>query len=224
MGWLSALGKIAQIGSAVAAPFTGGASLAATGALGALGKVGKIASAAGAVGDVLGKQQAGAAKGAVDTAGVTQAQDRNAISLYDAQQNAQNHAADTDIERKKLTTSDRSANFKQALIAELLGHGGGGISMAGIPQASGGLSELLKGDGAQAALSSFGGAARTAQDTPLAFTGGEMVKAPSLTALPEQSGTSKFADTIARIAQLGGAAAPFIPKKKPQPVGDTNGL
>jgi hypothetical protein len=207
MGFLNVLGKIAGL-----VPLPG------------MSLVGKGLEAAGGIGDVLGKQQAGAAKGAADTAQLTQGQDRNAINLYDAKQNAQNHAADTDLERKKFTTSDRSANFKQALIAELLGHGGGGLTMNGIPQTHGGFADALQGSGAQAALASLGGAAHAAQDAPVAFQGGAMVNAPTLTAMPEQSGTSKFADTIARIAQLGGAAAPFIPKKKPQPMSETDGL
>lgn len=218
MSFLSALGKIGGL----ALDFIPGGSAVKGGVKIAKG-IAKGAEAAGAVSDVLGKQQAGAAKGAIDTAGVNQAQDRNAIDVYRTQQDAENKAADTDLERKKFTTSDRSANFKQALIAELLGHGGGGISLPGIPQVSGGLAELLQGAGAQSALSSFGGAAHAAQDAPASFAGGNMLTAPALTPLPQESGGGKLLDTIARIGQLSGAAAPFIPKKKP-PMSETDGL
>jgi hypothetical protein len=186
MGWMDALTKIG-------------------------GMLGKAGPAMGAAGMVLGKQQAGDASGRLAEAGVVQGQNRNALDLYGRQQGAEMDAGQLDLSRKAFTTKDAGDNFKQALIAELLGKGTG-LSMPGIPQMSGGFGDALKGDGAKAAIASFGSRARAAQDTPLDFQGGNLLAPPTMAAMPEQSGGSKFADILARIAQLGGAVSPLLKK------------
>lgn len=193
MGWLS---TIAKIGGAVAAPFTGGASLALMGL--------------GAAGDVLGKQQAGAAQGRAAEAQLQQGQDRNAVDLYQAQQNAQNQAASMDLQRKGFEQQSRGTNAKQALLAALLGGGyqPSQVSVPGVQNAniSGGLAASLKNNpGVLAAMQKLAQQASTAQDTPLSFQGGELVKAPTLSTLPQQSKGGGFLDILSRIAQIGGA-------------------
>jgi hypothetical protein len=186
MGWMDALSKIG-------------------------GLIGKAGPAMGAAGMVLGKQQQGDAQGRLAESGVIQGENRNAVDLYGTAQNAQNSAGRLDLDRKAFTTQNAGDNFKQALIAELLGSGGG-LSMPGIPQMSDGMMDALKGDGAKAAIASFGSRARSAQDAPPSFTGGELLAPPTMAAMPEQSGGSKFADILARIAQLGGAVSPLLKK------------
>jgi hypothetical protein len=195
MGLLSTLAKI---GGIAAAPFSGGASLALT--------------ALGGVGDVLGKQQQGQAQGQVTQAQVQQNQDRNALDRYQTMQGAQNQAAQTDLQRKGFESSNRGTSAKQALLAALLGgdYQGANVSVPGIKNASvsGGLLDSLKNSaGARTAMQNLGQQASTAQTTPLQFHGGEMLAAPNLTALPEAGKSNSFLNTLARIAQIGGAAA-----------------
>ncbi len=192
MGILSTLAKI---GGVAAAPFTGGASLAL--------------SALGGVGDVLGKQQQGAAQGQAAQATAQQNQDRNAIGLYGEQQGAQDKAAQLDLQRKGYDATSRSAAGKQALLAMLLGdYKPPQVSVPGIQNAtfSGGMGDTIKNNPQiLELLKSISAKGVTDQATPNTFTGGELVKAPTLTPLPQKSKTSSIMDTIARIAQIGGA-------------------
>jgi hypothetical protein len=211
MGILSTLMKIGGIG---AAPFTGGASLALTGL--------------GGIGDVLGKQQAGAAKGMADTAAVTQAQDRNALNLYGTQQDAEFKAGQQDLQRKSYDTTHRSSAGKEALIAMLLGSNpsAGQVSVAGVPNAqiSGGMGETIaKNPQILELLKSIAAKAQTDQATPSTFTGGNLVKPPSLTALPKPGKGSGILDAIARIAQIAGAVAPMFTKSGGSSSLPTNG-
>lgn len=201
MGLLSTLAKI---GGVVAAPFSGGASLALTGL--------------GSVGDVIGGQQKGAAQGQMTQAQLQQGQDRNATDLYQAQQTAQNQAAQTDLQRKQFESTNRGSTAKQALLASLLGGGyqGANVSVPGIQNASvsGGLLDSLKNNpGAMAAMAKLAQQAGTAQDTPLQFQGGQQIQAPTMTSLPQESKGNNIMDIIARIAQIGGAVGSAMPPK-----------
>lgn len=214
MGILSTLAKI---GGVAAAPFSGGASLALT--------------ALGGVGDVLGKQQAGAASGRVAEGQLQQGQDRNAIDLYGQQQSAQDKAAQLDLQRKDYDAKSRSAAGKQALLAMLLGdYKPSSVSVPGVTNAqiSGGMGETIKNNPQILdLLKSIASKGVTDQATPTTFTGGDLVKAPTLTPLPQQSKTSGILDTIARIAQIGGSLAPSIANKSkigaPSNAGDYGG-
>lgn len=206
MGFWSTLGKIAKVAAPIAAiPFTGGAS--------AVGLAGSLKSALpgvlSAAGNVLGKQEAGKAEGAATQAGVTQAQDRNAINLYQAQQGAQNTAAQTDLQRKNYSDDARSRNAKQAMIAALLGGGGmeSKVSVAGVPQASGTggfMAALAKNPQALAALKELQAQSASKLANPDAFAGGESVKAPSLTGLPDTGKSSGFLSALSRGLQVAG--------------------
>jgi hypothetical protein len=199
---MSLLSTLAKIGGVVAAPFSGGASLALTGL--------------GTIGDVLGKQQQGAAQGQAAQANLQQGQDRNAVSLYQAQQNAQNQAAQTDLQRQSFESQNRSKTALQGLIGALLGGGVTPTSISG-GQASGGLLRSLNANPeALASMKTLGAQGASAQNTPTQFTGGELVKPPSLTPLPETGGGSNLLSVLARIAQLGGAAGSIMPAKEPQ--------
>lgn len=202
MGLLSALGSI---GGLIGAPFTGGASLA-LGPL--LGGIGDAAS-------VLGKQEQGKAQGKAAQAQLQQGQDRNAVDLYQAQQNAQNQAGQLDLQRKGFDTANRSASAKQALIGALLG-GGVTPTSIGPSGASGGLLRSLNGNpDALAALKLLGSQGSTAQTTPLQFQGGTMVAPPTLTPLPAIDNGGVLS-ALARIGEIGGALSPYIKSKPPQ--------
>jgi hypothetical protein len=240
MSWLSALGAI---GSAIAAPFTGGTSLAflpgligggtaaadalahrggsANGGTSALGSIG---SALGSIGSVLGGQQAGTNNARIAQGQLNTANDRNAIEAYIAQQNAQDRAAQLDLQRQQFASSNRGTTAKQAMIGALLG--GGMTPMSVTPNGvSGGLLRSLNANPeALAALKTMGSQASTAQNTPLSFTGGQILAAPKLTPVPQINAGDGVMGTIAKIAQLGGAASPYltglIAKKNPADVGD----
>ncbi len=200
MGWLSSLAKI---GGLVAAPFSGGASLALTGL--------------GSVGDVLGKQQEGKGAGMATQAGIQNQFDRNAIDLYGSQQGAQNSAADLDLKRKSYETQSRSSAGKEALIAMLLGdHKPTSISTPGIQSStiSGGMGDTIKNNPQiLELLKSIAAKGTTDQATPMSFTGGNLVAAPKLTPLPKAGKSDGILNTIARIAQIAGGVGSLIKPK-----------
>jgi hypothetical protein len=213
MSFLSSLGKIGSIiGGVAAAPFTGGASLLPA-----------ILGGVGAASSVLGKQQEGKAQGAATQANAQQAQDRNALQLYQAQQAAQQAAAQTDLERQKFSASEQGRNAKNALMSALLGGGmpRTSISVPGIQSGavSGGLLDALKNNpDALASLSMLKGQANTSLASGPTFTGGNMVTAPTLTPLPDTTGGgNSFLSTLANIGQIAGAgyAGSQAIKKKP---------
>ena len=182
-----------------------------------LGKIGKgVANAAtgGAVGDifsVLGKQQEGKEKGKVDQATLNQRQDQNALQSYQAQQAAQNQAAQTDLQRQQFSQDSRGVNAKDALIASLLGGGMKPTSITG-GQSSGGLLASLNGNpAALAAMQKLASQASAGQDAPPSFTGGQLLTAPTLTALPKVDGGG-FMSSLASLGQLVGATAPYLSK------------
>lgn len=204
---MSFLSMLANIGGLAAAPFTGGASI-------------PIGAAIGNVSSVLGKQQEGKAKGAVDTAGVTQGQDRNAIALYQAKQAAENAAAQTDLQRQQFGANEQGRNAKNAILSALLGGNlpRTSINVPGIQSGSvsGGLIDALKNNPeALASLATLKGQANQSLASGPSFKGGATVAPPSMTPLPDTGGGNNFLSTLANIGQLIGAASPYIPKKKP---------
>lgn len=216
-GGLGAAGTIA--GAAGAAGAAGGGGMTAAGLLGTAAKAKPYLDALGSVSSVLGKQQEGAAKGKVDQATLNQGQDRNAISLYGAQNAAENQAAQTDLERQQFGTSNRSTTAKQALIGALLG---GGVQPTSIKDgaASGGLLRSLNGNpNALAAMQALGSQGSQAQNTPLSFKGGNTVAPPTLTAMP-QIDQGGLMSTLAKLGQLAGATSPYLKKPgEPDPTG-----
>src|SRR5262245_37359946 len=201
MGILSTLGTIASF-----VPLPG------------MGAVGKALEVAGNAGDVLGKQQGAAAQGQAAQAQLQQGQDRNAIDLYGQQQNAQDKAAQLDLQRKAYDTQSRSAAGKQALLAMLMSdYKPSQVSVPGVTNAtvSGGMGDTIRNNPQiLSLLKSIADKGVMDQATPNTFTGGDLVKAPTLTPLPQQSKTNSILNTIARIAQIGGAVAPMIPMGK----------
>lgn len=189
MGFLNILGDIAGL-----LPIPGA------------GIAGDILKGVGSTSSVLGAQQQGKAKGAAAEAQLQSDRDRNAIALYNAQQQAQNQAAQTDLERQQFATNDRGQAARQALVGALLGGGYKG-TVPGAAISSGLLKSLNGNPAALAAMNTLGQQGSTAQNTPLSFTGGSLVAPPTLSSLPNVSGSGALS-TIANIGQLAGAASP----------------
>jgi len=162
MGWLSTIGKL---GAGLAAPFTGGASLAAIPAIGAIGQV-----AGGAAGGMASGRQG-------ENANINSA-NRNTIDLYGTQQNAKTQQYQTlqnalmqllqaeesskqnragiDLQRRNFALNAPSARGKQALLGSLIQNiqdvnisGGSPQMRARMPQISGGLRPSAIGPMAQ---------------------------------------------------------------------------
>ena len=208
-------------GAAVAAPTVaggvaaGGAGVGTAGILGTLEKLSKYYQMAGDVGSVLGKQQAGAAAGKIQQTDLNQRQDQNALARYVTEQNAQNTAANTDLQRKQFETNNRGATARQALIGMLLGGGTYQPTKVGPGGASGGLLNSLNANPeALAALKTLGTQAGTAQNTPLQFQGGNVLTPPPLTSVPKID-DGGWLSTLARIGELAGAASPYVKPKTP---------
>lgn len=151
MGLLSTLGKI---GAGIAAPFTGGASLAAIPAIDAIGQV------AGAAGGGMGNARMNANQQAL-------MQDRNKLDAYRAQQDAILQAlgmkergaldrANLDLNQRTFALNAPNVRGRQALFGSLL-QNLQPVSMSGIPSKvaakmptiSGGLSPAALGPGAR---------------------------------------------------------------------------
>lgn len=202
MGILSSLMKI---GGIAAAPFSGGASLALTGAGGLIDKVGKAGAVAGA-------QQGGANNARIAQGQLDISRDRNVLDLYNSQQNAQNQAAQLDLQKKGYELDSRNRNAKTMLIASLLNGGMSPTSLSG-GTASGGLAAKLRTDpGAMTAMRNLTEQADKAQMAPMdwsktyTYNGGQMVAPPTLSN-PQKIdlGNKGLGNILTKIAQIAGA-------------------
>jgi hypothetical protein len=195
---MSILSSILKIGGAVAAPFTGGASLALSG-------LGGVMDGAGKAGSVLGAQQGGANAARFNQGQLNLGHDRNALDRYQTEQAAQQSAGQLDLQRKGFETGNRSASAKQALIGALLGGGMAPTNIAG-GQRSGGLFAALQSNPeALAAMKTLGSQGSAAQNTPLQFTGGQMVAPPTLSEVPKLDAADGKMGTLAKVLQIIGA-------------------
>jgi hypothetical protein len=204
-----------------------GGSMTGAGFLNAL-KGGKSwTDLAGKAGSLIGAQQKGKAEGARETALVTQGQDRNAISRYEAEQRAQDEAARRDLDRQKYGSEEQGRNAKNALFSALLGGGmpRTSIDVPGIQSAkvSGGLLDALKNNPeALASLSMLKGQANKSLESGPTFTGGNLIKAPTLTPLPETGGAgNSFLNALSNIGQIVGGIEDPTKKKPPVNYGTT---
>jgi hypothetical protein len=177
---MSFLSGLLKVGGAIAAPFTGGASLGL--------------SALGGIGDIAGKAAGGAASGREREAQLLMQQDQLRNSQFGTQQGAEMQAGNLDLNRKNFEEGARGGRAKQALLASLLGGGfqPTSIDVPGIKKSTmtGGLAESLKSPGAQQAMQELmrqALAAQMQQGSPQGeqFTGGAMLKPPTLNAMPK---------------------------------------
>lgn len=179
MGFWSALAKI---GLGVAAPFTGGATLAGIPLVDALSNTGQVA----------GSDAAAAAKGRLEQGQLQQGQDRNAISLYNDQ--FQNNLKAPSTLASQTARGDLMANLQPAQISGL-------PSYVKMPQISGGLTPAALGPNTRSA----GAALSRNALLQLASNKFNLPAAPSLTPLPDASGYDTFSKTLGRIGSYAGA-------------------
>jgi hypothetical protein len=192
------LSSILKIGGAVAAPFTGGASLALSGLGGALDGAGKV-------GSVLGAQQGGTNNARLAQGQLNLGHDRNLLDRYQTEQNAQQNAGQLDLQRKGFETGNRSASAKQALIGALLGGGMAPTNIAGGQRSGGIFAALQSNPEALAAMKTLGSQGSAAQSAPLQFTGGQMVAPPTLSEMPKLDAADGKMGTLAKVLQIIGA-------------------
>ena len=145
----------------------------------------KILAMLGAPGSVLGAQAAGDTQGQVVQGQLDNQNNQNQIGLYNDAQNAQFQAGNQDLQRQQFATNNRGQTAKQALVGALLGGGykPTSINVQGITPAnvSGGLARsLLTDPKSLAAMQTLNSQASTAQNTPLSFTGGNVLTRPTL--------------------------------------------
>ncbi len=162
------------------------------------------------VGSVLGAQAKGDAQGQVSQGQLDNSNNSNLINLYNSAQNAQFQAGNQDLQRQQYATNNRATTAKQALIGALLG---GGYQPSHIgpvnPNSGGGLARSILGSpSAMAAMQTLNKQANTAQNTPLTFTGGNILAQPTL-APPTKISTGAAGKT-GGFLQLLGAAAPLL--------------
>jgi hypothetical protein len=235
MGWLSTLGKL---GATVGASMIGSPALGAAvyGGLSAAGKA-KAANKApaggggdaggggwadtaasvlgglGNAGQVAGATAGGSAQGRAQESALLDARDRTATDRYQAEQAAQNQAAQTDLQRKNFTETNRGSRARQAAVADILANfKGTQINIPGIASANvtGG---MQMGDGAKQAMGKLREQALLAQlqgDSPDGekFTGGAMLKPQALSQAPEASGMDKAMGALGTIGSFAGALGP----------------
>jgi hypothetical protein len=180
-----------------------------------LQKLNPLIGGLGDLGSVLGSQAKGDETTAAQQGLLNQGANSNAISLYNSQNAAQNQQAQTDLERKQFTNTNRATTAKQALIGALLGGGYQPISF-GANGVTGGLANSLKSNPQSiAAMQDLYKQARTAQDTPLTFTGGNPVATPTLAATPNLAaagGTKSTAGGFLQdIGAIGGSLLKALP-------------
>lgn len=180
---------LAHIGTIVAAPFTGGASLALNPVINDLADNG--GQAAGDVGSVLGKYAQGSAAGRAEQAKLQQGQDRNAIDLYQTQLKAPSVASSQAVRGALLK------NLQDASISGL-------PARINVPQLSGGLRP--------SALGADKGAIGGGLYSQAMGTLGNMkpATAPTLTPLPQPSTLDKVAGYGGLSGSLLGAASPLF--------------
>jgi len=192
MGLLSSL---LGIGGAIAAPFTGGGSLA----LSALGGLGRVA----------GQAAAGSSAQRQDENQQQLTRDQLLNQQYNTQQGAQMQAGNLDLQRKQYTDSSRGNNAKQALIASLLqNYSPTAVSVPGIKNADvgGGLGNaMLNNPNAQASLAQLYKDALAAQMNPQQFSGGQMLTPPTIAEPKGSSGLEKVLGGVGLGGSLLGA-------------------
>lgn len=164
------------------------------------------------VGSLLGKLFGGASKGrqegrAAETK-VLQEQDQTALQRFLAAQNAQNQAAQTDLQRKSYSLQAPGQRAQNSVRGDILS------TLQKPPAAThprANVVDFMKGAPELSANSRALGSAMSQQalDSQMAgdtFTGGAMLPVPQASALPKPTGLDKFLNIGSTIGGLMGAA------------------
>jgi hypothetical protein len=192
---------LADIGLGIAAPFTGGASLAAIPA------VNGIASALSDTGQVAGGAAAASAAGRAQTAGINQNQDRNALGLYDAQLKGAQQALNQNSQlASQAARGDLMSNVQDVNFTNLPP----GVHTAGM---TGGLRPSDLGPNARQAGQTL------SRNALLQLLQGptNLPKAPTLTPLPDANGFDKFNQILGYGGSMAGALSPLFGPQQGQP-------
>ena len=175
-----------------------------------LQNVQKILAGMSSPGTVLGAQAAGDAQGQQVQGQLDNQNNQNQIGLFNDLQNAQFQAGNQDLQRQQFATQNRGKTAQQALVGALLG---GGYQPTHIgpanPNTGGGLARSILGSpSAQAVGRPLNTQASTAQNTPLSFTGGNLLTPPTL-APPTKISTGASGKT-GGFLQLVASLAPLL--------------
>lgn len=149
-----------------------------------------LLSTGGDVGNVLGNAARGAAEGRHLDALLNNQQDAIRTNQYGTEQNAQMNLGTLDVARQKFSEDARGSRGKQAAIGNLLQNiQDVSLNVPGIAKGniSGGLRPSALGAGGRAAGSELARQAMLKMMTPDTFTGGEILKPPPLTPIPQPS-------------------------------------
>jgi hypothetical protein len=164
---------------------------------------------AGLLGKVFGGQAKGAADGRMAQAKLQGDQDALRTQQYGIGQNAQMQAGNLDLSRKNFSEDARGGRAKQAMIGDLLSRlQDVNISVPGIQTASvtGGLRPSAMSESGRAAGSLLNQQALLKMLEGDKFSGGEILKQPGVTALPQPSKWEKLAGILGNVGTLAGAA------------------
>jgi hypothetical protein len=152
----------------------------------------------------MGGQQAGQNNALATQGQLNQGADRNALQAYQDAQQAQNQAAQTDIQRKDFTNKNRGTTAQQALVGALLGGGLQPTHVSPTGSSGGVMNSLNANPDALAAMKLFAQQASQAQNTPLQFQGGQILAPPKLTATPQlNANSSGLTKTLQILGALG---------------------
>lgn len=161
----------------------------------AFGFLAALPAIASGIGSIFGGAAGSKANERMAQSQLIQQQNRNAIDQYQAQQQAQMQAGNLDLQRKGFEESARGGRAKQAAIASLLQNMQDvAINVPGIKTASitGGLRPSALGEGGRASMAELYKQAMLKQMTPDQFTGGQILNAPQMQAMPKPGKLEKF--------------------------------
>lgn len=209
---MSFLSSLLGIGGDILAPFTGGVSAAVGNGL---------ASALSGAGKTTGDAAAAMAKQQLAEGQLANQANSNLNQQYGIGQNAQMEAGNLDLARQNFTNENRATTARQALVAALLkNYTPSQVSVPGVKQAtiSGGLQQALQNPQAQSTLQTLFDQASKAQNTPVSFSGGQILQAPQLTPLPQASGLQNVLGGVGLGSSILGSVLNSINQyKKAQP-------
>lgn len=204
MGWLSTIAKLGAVG---AAPFTGGASLAALPAISAMSQI-------------AGSAAASREKGRNDATALNTQRDALAGSQFNTAQNAEMQAGQLDLQRQQFADQQRGARTKQAMLGDLLANiQDVNIDVPGITAAkiSGGLRpSAMSARGRQAGeqLNQQALQKLLQGDT---FTGGQLLQRPGLTPMPKPNAMDSILGALGTYGSLASGVLGALPERGGQP-------
>jgi hypothetical protein len=188
--------------------------------------LGAILGAITGLGGLLGGGAKAASDGRMNEAQLNVMRDRNALDAYGTAQGAQMQQGNLDLQRKGFTEDARGGRARQALIADLISKlAPTQINVPGIQQAQIQPGMQL-GQGGQQAMAELMKQALAAQLAGDKFEGGNILKAPTQSAIPKAGLLEKIMGVGGMIGQGVGAASPMIEeifKRKPAPYADPGG-